>query len=69
MYRYATGWLGWPPDVALKTPFPLIQLALDGKVDFLLSTTPGAKKPKKKAKPGEVGAQLRAFFSSRKAAG
>lgn len=34
MVRYGCGWLGWPPDVVLRTPFPLIHMALEGLSEF-----------------------------------
>lgn len=64
MFMYATGWLGWPPEVALDTPFPLIELALDGKVDFITRTTPGASPPKKPPGRAELQSKIRAAFSA-----
>ncbi len=61
MFKYATGWLGWSPEVAEATPFPVIELALDGKVEFLIATTPGAKKPPQKPRSG---AELRERFKA-----
>ena len=65
---YATGWLNWPPDVALNTPFPVIELALEGKVDFLTATTPGAQKRKKWGKkpksPDELRSKIKAVFAA-----
>ena len=48
LFKYATGWLGWPPDVAMKTSIPQILLALDGKIDFLKKTNPWGSEEKKK---------------------
>src|SRR5690606_3219363 len=31
LLKGAMGWLGWPPEVALDTPMPLIALGLDGR--------------------------------------
>lgn len=50
MYRYATGWLGWSHTEAMSAPLPCIQVALDGKVDFLKKTTPGAADPPERSK-------------------
>ena len=44
MFMTATGWLGWPPDVALDTDIHLIALALEGKIDFLKKTNPWGSK-------------------------
>ncbi|WP_200475098.1 hypothetical protein [Azospirillum argentinense] len=41
----ATGWLGWTPEVALDTPIPLIELALDGRTDFVRRTNPFGSAP------------------------
>ncbi|CAO3351968.1 hypothetical protein [Azospirillum melinis] len=63
MFQYATGWLGWSRSEALDAPFPDIQLALDGKVDFLAATTPGAKRQKRKPKDtAELKERARAVF-------
>ena len=62
---FATGWLGWSPEVALNATFPDIQLALDGKVDFIAATTPGAKrKPRRRRKPSaaELTHRVRSVF-------
>lgn len=72
MFRYATGWLGWPWEVALAAPFPDIQAALDGKVDFLAATTPGAKRTARGKPNGvaELKSRARAAFGvTRKAEG
>lgn len=39
-----TGWLGWTPEVALTTPLQQINLALEGKIDFLKKTNPWGSK-------------------------
>jgi hypothetical protein len=36
----ACGWLGWTPEVAMNTPLAMINLALEGKIDFLKKTNP-----------------------------
>ena len=36
----ATGWLGWPPDVAWEAPVSQILLAIEGRVDFAVKTNP-----------------------------
>ncbi len=70
MFQYATGWLGWSRNEALDAPFPDIQLALDGKVDFLAATTPGAKrKPRRKPKDvTELKDRARAVFGLKRPA-
>jgi hypothetical protein len=32
--------LGWTPEVILKTPIPMLELALAGKADFIKKTNP-----------------------------
>jgi hypothetical protein len=40
IFSVATGWLGWTPEVAMTTPLAAINLALEGKIDFLKKTNP-----------------------------
>ena len=40
LFRYGTGWLGWTPQTTLAASIHHIELALDGKVDFLRKTSP-----------------------------
>lgn len=54
MFRQATGWLGWSPDQALDTPLPLIELALEGRVDFIIKTNPFGSGDKQDKPPGPV---------------
>lgn len=49
MFKVATGWLGWSPEVALNTPIPQIELALEGRFEWVRKTNPfggGEEKPK-----------------------
>ncbi|WP_082629034.1 hypothetical protein [Pseudomonas sp. TTU2014-080ASC] len=63
LYGVATGWLGWPPDVAWRTPIPQILLALDARLDWM---SPGeAKKPQGSHKPGSVADKLKAALRGR----
>lgn len=67
MLGYALGWLGWSPDQAYATPFPVIELALQAKVDYLAATTPGAKPRQRRRKPpsqAELKAKFKAVFSA-----
>ena len=71
MFAYATGWLGWSPEAAQVATFPDIQLALDGKVEFLSATTPGSKRrPRRRGKPSkaQLKSRLRAAFGLTKPA-
>jgi hypothetical protein len=74
----ATGWLGWPPDVAMQTHWVLIQWALDGKVEFVRKTNPFGsgeaaepdkppppdKGPMTDAKRAKVAQDLKKYFRS-----
>lgn len=46
------GWLGWSYEQYLNTPIPIIELAIEGKVDFIIKTNPmggGEKEQHKQA--------------------
>ncbi len=62
--------MGWTPDLALDTPIPLIELALDGKLDFVKRTNPFGSADDKPAAPppdkGKVAQGLAAFLRGRK---
>lgn len=40
LFSRATGWLHWPPELALNTPMGQIELALEGVVEFAKITNP-----------------------------
>ena len=40
VFEMATGWLGWDPETALNTPLSQINLALKGRMDFIVKTNP-----------------------------
>jgi hypothetical protein len=40
IFKTATGWLGWVPEVALTTTISQIELAMEGKIDFIKKTNP-----------------------------
>jgi len=44
LFRFATGWRGWPPAAALATPMPQIEVALEGRVEMLKVIFGGEKK-------------------------
>jgi hypothetical protein len=72
MFRVATGWLGWTPDIALDTPLSQINLALAGKVDFLKKTNPWGSKEdtdesgviSRATKPEDVAGAMRTFVEA-----
>lgn len=55
--KRAMGWLRWEPDVALDTPFPLIQLAIEG---FLETRGGGTRSDE----PKDVAGKIRHAFDS-----
>lgn len=57
MLKRAMGWLRWEPDVALNTPFPLIQLALDGFIE-----TRGGGSKSEDGEPKDVAGKVRRAF-------
>ena len=62
--------MGWSDTEAMNTPIPHILLALDGKIDFVRKTTPGAEAdaPAEPPPPDEVANKLRkgmAFFQGK----
>ncbi|WP_395600219.1 hypothetical protein [Pseudomonas sp. B19125] len=65
----ATGWLGWPPDMAWRTPMPELFLAMDAKIEWAQMTNPfGGGKAKTKAdKPpaSKVADKLRQALTGR----
>lgn len=65
LFKHATGWLGWSSRMALHTPIPQISLALDGKADFLIRTSPfgGGKTSDKDGRT--IGRKLRDFFKGK----
>jgi len=53
VFEMATGWLGWEPEVVLNTPLSQINLALKGRMDFILKTSPfGSGKEEEKTVKG-----------------
>jgi len=68
LYGVATGWLGWSPKTAWRTPIPELMLALDARIEWMQMTNPfgGAAKPKDKPKPTTVAEKLRAVLTGRK---
>lgn len=47
LFQHATGWLGWNPGEALAAPIPMIEAAIEGRVELLQAIFGGGKtKPK-----------------------
>lgn len=60
----ATGWLGWPPETAWRTPIPQIMLALDARLDWMgLGQQRQQQAPPKR---GSVADRLKAFLRGRR---
>lgn len=68
LYSVAVGWLGWPPDVAWRTPLPELFLAMDARIEWAQMTNPfGSKASSKVQKPSAstVAAKLRQALARR----
>lgn len=63
LFGVATGWLGWPPDTAWKTPIPQIMLALDARLDWMGRGQ--ARQPPTAQKKASVADRLKAFLRGR----
>ncbi|AJO79084.1 hypothetical protein [Pseudomonas sp. MRSN 12121] len=63
LFGVATGWLGWPPETAWRTPVPQIMLALDARLDWTGrgKATPQAAPQKREG----VADKLKAFLRGR----
>lgn len=35
LFKSATGWLGWSPADALASPMPMIEAAMEGRIEML----------------------------------
>ncbi|MDH0646221.1 hypothetical protein N5D48_05145 [Pseudomonas sp. GD03858] len=68
LFGVATGWLGWPPETAWRTPVPQIMLALDARLDW---TGRGQAQGNPSGQPAaprrsvSVADKLKAFFRGR----
>ena len=61
LFRSATGWLGWPPAVALATAIPHIELAMEGRAEMLKAIFGGGDKS---GGGGSVGQKAKLAFGS-----
>ncbi len=43
LFKTACGWLGWEPEVILTATISQIELAIEGKIDFVKKTNPWGK--------------------------
>ena len=60
LYRIATGWLGWTPEIALESTPAEITEAYKGKIDMLKAMNGGDETPK-----GDAGDKLKAMFANK----
>ena len=44
IFKTACGWLGWEPETVLTTTIAQLELALEGKIDFIKKTNPFGSK-------------------------
>lgn len=68
LFGVATGWLGWPPDIAWRTPIPQIMLALDARLDWTgrgQSQEQAQGRNPAPRRPVSVADKLKAFFRGR----
>lgn len=68
LFGVATGWLGWPPDTAWRTPIPQIMLALDARLDWTGRGQAKDQPSGQRAAPRRavsVADKLKAFFRGR----
>ncbi|AYN18849.1 hypothetical protein CHR29_16640 [Pseudomonas monteilii] len=67
----ATGWLGWPPETAWRTPLPELFMAMDARLEWVQMTSPfgngKAGVRQEKPKPTTVAEKLRQALTGRKA--
>lgn len=63
LFGVATGWLGWPPETAWKTPIPQIMIALDARLDWM--GRGHAQQQPATQKKASVSDRLKAFLRGR----
>lgn len=64
LFQAATGWLGWTPEVVLHTPIVQIELAIDGKVDWVKKTNPWGSAEEPEPEPQDVETRLKSALRS-----
>jgi hypothetical protein len=64
VFSTASGWLGWPPEVVLNTPLSQINLALKGRIDFVMKTNPFGSKKEEEQSMAEGPEAVHAFFTN-----
>ncbi|MCY1409481.1 hypothetical protein D9M71_248320 [compost metagenome] len=62
LFGVATGWLGWPPETAWRTPIPQILLALEARLDWMSPSQPVAQVQEK---PRGVAEKIKKLFEAR----
>lgn len=61
VFGIATGWLGWSPEQAWNSTIPEIDAAVDGRIEWVRMTTPGAKKQEEPKNFGEFISTVKAL--------
>nr|WP_145186124.1 hypothetical protein [Pseudomonas sp. URMO17WK12:I11] len=65
----ATGWLGWAPDLAWRTPLPELFMALDARLEWTQMNNPfgkaKAQSGKGKSSASNVAEKLRQALTGR----
>ena len=64
LFGVATGWLGWPPETAWRTPVPQIMLALDARLDWMGHDQAAPQQAAPQKREG-VADRLKAFLRGR----
>lgn len=64
MFETATGWLGWDPETVLNTPLGQINLALKGRIDFVMKTNPFGSGKKEDQAMAEGPEAVQSFFKN-----
>ena len=64
VFETATGWLGWTPEVVLNTPISQINLALKGRIDFVMKTNPFGSKKEEEGRMAEGPEAVHTFFTN-----
>lgn len=65
LFKVATGWLGWSPELAMTAPIPQILLATEGRIDWHKKTNPWGspeKEPEKPEPKASVSDRMRSMF-------
>lgn len=66
LFKVATGWLGWPPRVALTTPIPQIMLAQQGMIEWNRKLWGGGEPEEERPpEPADIASKIKRLFRAR----